>query len=398
MEWHECGGDYFGRTFPFYYRSKHLLYQMKKQKTPPSNLLPQQPLKEIKTITITLQRPHLPRPPILPPQLLRHQQPPIPGDPLHPRPHPALLLQRHNLVLMQPVPVIRLLQPLAPALPAELAIQRLKPRQDAREQPLRAKRRQPLCARQRIQRRRRRGVGHIDAHARHERVLGALVARIDEDAADLGEVGRILRVAGGERGGRRVQRVDVVGPLEAYGQRGVAGVVRVHALHGGERGEVLDEDDGGGLGQRDAVAQDGAVHERARRRDPDVGAAAAAGDLGGRGGGEAVWEAVEEGWILLQDGVGAGDDFAVEEEGAEGAVGVAGGGVVVREVGEEGVVVPVGGVLAGGAVGLVGDEALDDGVIVEDSIGSVAVSFVILSSARAGDDGGDGFGEGAHGP
>lgn len=66
----------------------------------------QQPLEKVKTVTITLQLPHLPRRPILPPQLLCPQQSPIPRNPQYPRPRTTFHLQRHNLLIMQPMLVV----------------------------------------------------------------------------------------------------------------------------------------------------------------------------------------------------------------------------------------------------------------------------------------------------
>ena len=93
-----------------------------------------QPSKEIKTITITLQLPHSPRRPIIPPQLLRQQQPIIPRDPLNPRPNTPFLLQRNHLVQMQPVVVVHLLEGLVEARAQEPRIQVLVGGDDAREE------------------------------------------------------------------------------------------------------------------------------------------------------------------------------------------------------------------------------------------------------------------------
>lgn len=70
----------------------------------------QQPLEEIKAIAITLQLPNLPRSPILPSQLLRPQQSPIPRNTLNSRPHTTLRFQRNDLIRMQPMFVIRFFQ------------------------------------------------------------------------------------------------------------------------------------------------------------------------------------------------------------------------------------------------------------------------------------------------
>jgi hypothetical protein len=76
----------------------------------PSNLPLHQPPKEIKTITITLQLPHPPRPPILPPQLLHPQHPPIPCNPQNPSPDPPFGFQCHDLLGMQPVFIVFLFE------------------------------------------------------------------------------------------------------------------------------------------------------------------------------------------------------------------------------------------------------------------------------------------------
>lgn len=100
----------------------------------PLDLPLQQPFEEIKTITITLQRPRLPRRPILPPQLLRHQKAPIPRDALDPRPLPTFCLQRHDLIRMQPILIVGLLELSIEARAAKPCVDRGERGEDAGEQ------------------------------------------------------------------------------------------------------------------------------------------------------------------------------------------------------------------------------------------------------------------------
>ena len=105
--------------------------------TPESSDLPSnQPPEEIKTIAIALQRPHLARPAILPPQLLRHQQAPIPRDALDPRPDPSLGFQRHDLVGVQPVRGVEGLEVGVPAGAAEARVEGFEVGEDGGEEAL----------------------------------------------------------------------------------------------------------------------------------------------------------------------------------------------------------------------------------------------------------------------
>lgn len=97
-----------------------------------------QPFQKIKTITITLQLPNLPRSPQTPipgcSQLLRQQQTIITRDALDPGLSTTLLLQRDDLVHMQPVVIVQLLEGAVEARAEEACIELLVRGDDAREE------------------------------------------------------------------------------------------------------------------------------------------------------------------------------------------------------------------------------------------------------------------------
>lgn len=183
-------------------------------------------------------------------------------------------------------------------------------------------------------------------------VVPVPVHAVAEDPANL-DIDGLFRVRK-----RRVERVNVVGPLETNGERcvGGPGVVGTDGLDSGNGGEVLDEDYGAGSGMGGGVVYYRGEEEATDGGDPDVGAAAATGDLGGGGEGEAGGQFGEEfgvskGWmglafsqvlgvstwrwfVLLEEAVGAGNDLPVHE-GITPGFGI---GFLCSELAEAGVV------------------------------------------------------------
>jgi hypothetical protein len=104
------------------------------QRSPHLHLPPQQPSKEIKTVTIALQTPLLARRPILPPQLLSNKQAPIRRNPLDPRSSPAFSFQRDNLVHVQPAAVVHVLEVAVEACATEARVHGLELCKDGREE------------------------------------------------------------------------------------------------------------------------------------------------------------------------------------------------------------------------------------------------------------------------
>lgn len=94
----------------------------------------QQSPKEVEAITVTLQLPHPPRRPIIPPKFLRQQQSIVPCDALNPRLCATFLLQSYNLVHVQPVVVVHLFESLVEAGPEEPRIQLFVCGDDSREE------------------------------------------------------------------------------------------------------------------------------------------------------------------------------------------------------------------------------------------------------------------------
>ena len=157
----------------------------RQQLAPPthSNLPLDQPLEEIKTVTITLQRNHPPRPPILPPQLLRQQQAPIPRDALNPRPNTTLRFERDDLVSVQPVPVVHFLKGLVEAGGDEAGVERGEGGEDAGEEFLEGEGWE-MGGEEGVEGGGREGVGGVEADADDGEVFRGGVVRVYEDAAD----------------------------------------------------------------------------------------------------------------------------------------------------------------------------------------------------------------------
>ena len=76
--------------------------------TPYSDLPFHQPFKEIKAITITLQRPNLASSSIFETELFSQQQSPIPGNAFDSRPYTPFSFQGDDLISVQPMLVIQL--------------------------------------------------------------------------------------------------------------------------------------------------------------------------------------------------------------------------------------------------------------------------------------------------
>lgn len=260
------------------------------------HLPPHQPPPKVKAILIALQRPHLARRPqraidAVGLELLGLEHAPVRRDAQHARLHAALGLERNNLVRMQPMAVVLPLEVAREPRAEELGVQSLEAREHAREQALDLEGRQVLAAADKGEEGVEAGGGAavvgVDADAEDDLVVSGRVGAVGEDAADL-DVGGFGGLGG-------VARVDVVGPLELDGELGVgAGVVGLDGFDGGDGGEVLDEDDGAGSGEVGGVVDDGGEEQASGWGDPDVGASAAAGDLGGGCEGEAGGELGEE--------------------------------------------------------------------------------------------------------
>lgn len=192
---------------------------------------------------------------------------------------------------MQPVAIVPPLEVAREPRAEELGVQGLEAREHAREQALDLEGREVLVAADKGEEGVEAGGGAavvgVDADAEDDLVVAGRVGAVGEDAADLD-----VRGFGGLGG---VARVDVVGPLELDGELGVgADVVGLDGFDGGDGGEVLDEDDGAGGGEVGGVVDDGGEEQASGWGDPDVGASASAGDLGGGCEGEAGGELGEE--------------------------------------------------------------------------------------------------------
>ena len=90
------------------------------------------------------------------------------------------------------------------------------------------------------------------------------------------------------RGKGRI-RTDVVRPLQFYGQVRAPGPVALHGVHGGDGGEVLQEDDGPRGSQVRGVVDHCGHDQTPRGREPHVRAPTPAGHLCRRRNGEACW-------------------------------------------------------------------------------------------------------------
>lgn len=101
-----------------------------------SNFPLKQPLEEIKAVAITLQFPKPARRPILPSQLLHSQQSPIARYALDSRTSATFLLQRDDLVCMQPKLIVSLFQRFIEARAAEAVVDRFEGGENSRKQDL----------------------------------------------------------------------------------------------------------------------------------------------------------------------------------------------------------------------------------------------------------------------
>lgn len=125
------------------------------------DLLFHQTLEEIKAVAVGLQGPQLPRWPILPTELLRYEQTPVPRDAFDLRSHPTLGFQCHNLIRVEPMPVVHLLEMSVETRPLESGVKFGEACKDASEKFLERKRdRRPES----IERCRRVSVGSVDAN------------------------------------------------------------------------------------------------------------------------------------------------------------------------------------------------------------------------------------------
>jgi hypothetical protein len=150
-----------------------------------------QTLPVVKTVFVTLQRPHAPRRPAVSVRLLHAEHAPVPCDAHDPRPGASLSLERNVLARVQPVAIVPRLKVGGEALAAELGVRGFEARQDAREQRLEVQRRGALAEHVRDGSRGARVHG-VDADAQDDLVAAVVVAALGENAPDF-DVGFLRR-------------------------------------------------------------------------------------------------------------------------------------------------------------------------------------------------------------